>query len=69
MGSDKNTYAAVGKTVEGVLKDVGKLFSRLVLQDDVVLPDANTIGNVVLFYHDPFGKANIFEYSPCRILF
>ena len=62
--ADKNTYAAAGEKVEEVLKASGKHLCTLVLDGDVVLPNCETIGKILLFANDPGAKADIFAYSP-----
>ncbi len=62
--ADKNTYAAAGQKVEQILKDCGKHYRTLVLQGDTILPNAETLGNIILYANDPLQKANIFAYSP-----
>ena len=62
--ADENTYAAAGEQVEKILKDAGKWHRTLVLDGEVVLPNCETLGKIVLFANDPGAKADIFAYSP-----
>ena len=64
MVSDQNTYEAAGRRVEKLLSDSGKLFSSYVVDGDVVLPNAETMGKILLNAHDISAKADIFAYSP-----
>lgn len=61
--ADRNTYRAAGEQVENVLKESGKYFRTLVLDGEVVLPNVETLGKIVLFANDPGAKPNIFSYS------
>lgn len=63
MVADKNTYRVAGEKVEKILKECGKHFRTLVLQDEVVLPNAQTLGNIILNANDPAAKSDIFAYS------
>ncbi len=62
--ADTNTYKAAGKAVEALLKDAGKLHATLVLDGDVILPNAETLGKILLYANNPAAKADIFAYSP-----
>ena len=62
--ADKNTYRAAGEQVEKILKENGMFHACLVLDDDVVLPNALTLGKIVLYAHDINAKSDIFQYSP-----
>ncbi len=62
--ADRNTYRVAGERVEEILRANGMLFNRLILDSDVVLPNAETIGKIVLNANDVNAKSNIFEYSP-----
>ena len=62
--ADENTYAAAGKRVEEILCEAGKLHRTLVLDGDVILPNVETLGKIILYANDPAAKSNIFEYSP-----
>ena len=63
MIADKNTYRVAGDQVEQILKDCGKQFRTLVLEDEVILPNAETLGNIILNANDTTAKSNIFGYS------
>ena len=54
MVADKNTYKVAGEKVEKILKDCGKHFNTLVLDQDVVLPNAETLGKIILNANDFF---------------
>lgn len=61
---DENTYKAAGKAVEEILKANGMHHSTLVLDGFPILPNAETIGKILLYANDLAAKPNIFEYSP-----
>lgn len=62
--ADRNTYRAAGERVERLLKACGKHHATLVLQGDVVLPNAETVGNILVYANDLGAKSDIFRYSP-----
>ena len=62
--ADKNTYRVAGKRVEALLKVNGMHHSTLILQNDVVLPNAETVGNIIAYANDLNVKSDIFQYSP-----
>lgn len=62
--ADKNTFRVAGERVEAVLKANGMHHATLVLQNDVILPNAETIGNILLYANDLSAKSDIFAYSP-----
>ena len=62
--ADENTYKAAGAKVEEILKAAGKYFRTLVLEGEVILPNPDTLGKIILNANDPTAKSNIFEYSP-----
>lgn len=62
--ADENTYAAAGKQVEKILSKCGKLYRTLVLDGEVILPNAETLGKIILNANDPAAKSDIFCYSP-----
>ncbi|MBQ8309961.1 MAG: sn-glycerol-1-phosphate dehydrogenase [Clostridia bacterium] len=64
MVADENTYRVAGARVEKILRENGILFNTLVLDGDVILPNAETIGKIVLNANHLSAKSNIFEYSP-----
>ena len=61
--ADKNTYRVAGEKVEKILKDCNKHFRTLVLDQEVVLPDFQTLGKIILNANDVNAKSNIFEFS------
>lgn len=61
--ADKNTYKVAGEQVEKILKDCGKHHRTLVLDQDVVLPNMETIGKIVVYANDVLAKSDIFSYS------
>ena len=63
MVCDDNTYRVLGKWAEQILTDCGK-FSHKTVFHGTVLPDANSIGNVLIHLNDPKADADIFQYSP-----
>ncbi len=62
--ADQNTYRVAGAEVEKILKANNMHFHTLVLDGDVILPDAETIGKILLNAHDLSAKSDIFQYSP-----
>lgn len=62
--ADRNTYRVAGARVEQILKDHCMHHATHVLDRDVVLPNVETLGEIVLYAHDHAAKSNIFEYSP-----
>ena len=64
MVADKNTYRVAGERVEKILREHGMLHACLVLDFDVVLPNAETIGQILLHANDVGAKSDIFAYSP-----
>ena len=63
MVADKNTYAAAGEAVEKILKEAGKHYRSYVLDGEVILPNTETLGKIILNAADPAAKPNIFAYS------
>ena len=61
--ADENTYRAAGQRVEQILKDCGKYFRTLVLDGEVILPNPDTLGKIVLYANAPSAKPNFFAYS------
>ncbi len=64
MVADENTYRVAGEKVEEILRECGKLFSKCVLKGECVLPNAETLGNILMYAHDISAKSDIFAYSP-----
>ena len=62
--ADERTYKVAGEKVEQILRDAGKYLRTCVLKGEVILPDVNTLGTIILNANDPAAKSNIFEYSP-----
>lgn len=62
--SDRNTHRVAGERVERLLREHGILHASCVLQGDPVLPNAETIGQILLYANDLNAKADIFQYSP-----
>ena len=62
--ADTNTYAVCGKRVCEILRQAGKLSHFYVIDGDPVLPNAETLGKILLYAHDPNAKSDIFTYSP-----
>ncbi len=60
---DETTYDVAGKKVEGIVRELGKLFSLLILPKDP-LPDYETVGNILVHMNDPKYNADILSYSP-----
>ncbi len=61
--SDINTYRAAGRAVEDILKQVGIYSHTHILSADVVLPNAETVGEIFVNLYDIGSKPNIFEYA------
>ena len=64
MVADENTYRVAGAKVEEILKESGQFFSKCILKGEVILPNAETIGNIIMYAHDISAKSDIFKYSP-----
>jgi glycerol-1-phosphate dehydrogenase [NAD(P)+] len=62
--ADENTYAVAGKQVERILKESGQHLSTLVLEGSPILPNADTLGKILLNAWDVNAKSDIFKYSP-----
>lgn len=62
--ADKNTYQCAGEKIEKILKACGKHFNTLVLDQEVVLPNVETLGKIILHSNDWAAKSNTFAYSP-----
>lgn len=62
--ADENTYAVAGCEAERILKDAGKHYATLVLDGSPILPNAETIGKIILNACDVNAKSDIFKYSP-----
>ena len=63
MVADTNTYAAAGEAVEKILKAAGKHYRTYVLDGEVILPNTEALGKILLNAADPAAKPNIFAYS------
>ena len=64
MVADENTYAVAGREVEKILKENGMHHATLILDGSPILPNAETIGKIILNAHDINAKSDIFKYSP-----
>lgn len=64
MVADENTYKAAGIRVEEILKKNNMFFGKLILDGDIILPNAETIGKIILNANDIDAKSDIFKYSP-----
>ncbi len=62
--ADRNTYSVAGARVEAILKAHGMHHATRVIDRDVVLPNAETLGEILLHAHDHAAKSDIFAYSP-----
>ena len=62
--ADERTYAAAGELCEKVLRDAGKFSHKFILEGDIILPNVETLGKIILNANDPAAKADIFAYSP-----
>ena len=63
MVADSNTYTAAGEAVEKILKEAGKHYRTCVLEGEIILPNADTLGKIILNASDTSAKPNIFAYS------
>ncbi len=61
--ADKNTYAVAGRYVERILQEHGMYSHTHILEKDVVLPNADTVGEIFVNLYDINAKPNIFEYA------
>ena len=64
MVADENTYAAAGAQVEEVLLANGMFYHRLIITGSPILPNAETIGKIVLNAVDLNAKSDTSKYSP-----
>ena len=62
--ADRNTYRVAGERVEAILKANGMHHATHVIQREVVLPNAETLGEIILYAHDHAAISDIFKYSP-----
>ena len=61
---DQNTYRAAGERVISLLRAADKLHHFLVLEGEWVLPNADTLGKILLNLNPPDAKSDIFAFSP-----
>ncbi len=61
--ADTNTYEVAGRQVEQRLKEGGIYSHTHVLAQHVVLPNADTVGEIFVNLYDINAKPNIFEYA------
>ncbi len=59
---DETTYGILGLKVEMILSDAGKLSHKLILKTNP-LPDAQTIGDILIHLMPPSDENDIFGYS------
>ena len=64
MVADRNTYRVAGERVEAILKANGMHHATHVIDRDNVLPNAETLGEIILYAHDHAAISDIFKYSP-----
>lgn len=64
MVADERTYVAAGELCEKVLCEAGIFSHKCILKGDVVLPNAETLGTIIVNANDPSAKSDIFSYSP-----
>ena len=62
--ADRNTYRVAGARVEAILKAHGMHHATHVIDRDIVLPNVETLGEIVLHANDHAAISNIFAYSP-----
>lgn len=63
MVCDENTYRVLGEKAEQLLRSANKFSHKHILKGEV-LPDAHSIGDVLIHLKDPKADSDIFEYSP-----
>ena len=63
MVADERTYRVAGEKVEEILKSCGKHYRTLVLDGEVVLPNPDTLGKIILNANDTTAKSDMFAYS------
>lgn len=61
--SDENTHRVAGARVEKLLAARGMLYTSLILDGETVLPNAETLGKIVLNANPVSAKADPFAYS------
>ena len=61
--ADERTYAAAGELCEDTLRKADKLSHTCILEGDTVLPNAQTLGTILIHANDPTAKSDIFSYS------
>ena len=61
--ADERTYKVSGKKVEEILKKNGMHLATLVLEGQTILPNAETLGKILLNAWDTGAKSDIFKYS------
>ncbi len=62
--ADNNTYAVAGKRVEEIIKANNMYYNTFVFTEQPVLPNADSVGKVILNFQKLDAKPNIFEYNP-----
>lgn len=62
--ADERTYAVAGKLCEKVLGEAGMFSHKCILKGDTILPNAETLGTILINVNDPSAKSDIFAYSP-----
>ena len=62
--ADRNTYRVAGARVESILKEHGMHHATRIIDRDIVLPNAESLGEIVLHANDHAATSNIFAYSP-----
>ena len=62
--ADERTYAVAGELCESVLREAGTFSHKCILTGDTILPNAHTVGTILIHSNDPTAKSDIFSYSP-----
>ena len=62
--ADERTYAVGGKLTEEILREAGMFSHKCIILGETVLPNAETLGTIIINANDPAAKADIFSYSP-----
>ena len=62
--ADRNTYRVAGERVESILKAHNMHHTTRIIDREQPLPNAETLGEIVLHAHDHSALSDIFAYSP-----
>lgn len=62
--ADERTYAVAGELCENILREANMFSHKCILEGEGILPNAQTIGTILINANDPAAKSDIFSYSP-----